>query len=46
MDHRKGNGVLLTQGLDVSSFLKDVPRIPKSVLEYEMTSNHFPKIPK
>ena len=26
-------GVLLAQGLDVSNFLKDVPRVPKSVLE-------------
>ena len=32
MDHRKGNGVLLIQGLDVSNFLKDVPS-PKSVSE-------------
>ena len=26
-------GVPLTQGLDVSNFLKDVPRVPKFVLE-------------
>ena len=39
-------GVPLARGLDVSNFLKDVPRVPKSVLEYEMTSNYFPNIPK
>ena len=39
-------GVPLARGLDVSNFLKDVPRVPKSVLEYEMTSNHFPNILK
>ena len=26
-------GVPLAQGLDISNFLKDVPRVPKSVLE-------------
>ena len=39
-------GVPLAQGLDVSKFLKNVPRVPKFVLEYETTSNHFPKILK
>ena len=39
-------GVLLAQGLKVSNFIKDVPRVPKSVLEWEMISNHFPNIPK
>ena len=39
-------GVPLAQGFDVSNFLKDVPKVPKSVLEYEMTSNYFPNIPK
>ena len=24
-------GVLLAQGLDVTNFLKDVPRVPKSI---------------
>ena len=40
----KKKGVPLAQGLDVSNFLKDVPRVPKFVSEYETTSNHFPKI--
>ena len=39
-------GVPLAQGLDVSNFLKDVPRVSKCVSEKGMTSNHFPKIPK
>ena len=38
-------GVPLAQGLDVSKFLKDVPRDPKSISEKRTTSNHFPKIP-
>ena len=28
---RRKIGVLLAQGLEVSNFLKDVPRVPKSV---------------
>ena len=43
---RKKIGVPLAQGLDVSNFLKDVPRVPKSVLEQGTTSNFFPNIPK
>ena len=39
-------GVHLAQGFDVSNFVKDVPRVPKSVLELRTTSNRFPKIPK
>ena len=31
MERKKG--ILLAQGLDVSNFLKDVPRVPKSVSE-------------
>ena len=38
--------VQLAQELDVSNFLKDVPRVSKSVSELGTTSNHFPKIPK
>ena len=38
--------VSLAQGLDVSNFLNDVPRIPKSISEYGVTFNHFPKISK
>ena len=34
-------GVSLVQELDVSNFLKDVPRIPKSILKWGPTSNHF-----
>ena len=37
-------GVLLAQGLEVSNFLKDVPRVPKSVSKRGTTSNHFLKI--
>ena len=39
-------GVPITRGLDVPNFLKDVPRVPKFVPEWRMTSNHFPKILK
>ena len=45
--------VLIAQGLDVTnflkdvpSFLKDVPRIPKFILRWGITCNHFIKIPK
>ena len=39
-------GVLLAQGLDVTNFLKDIPRVPKSILEQGSTFNYFLKIPK
>ena len=39
-------GVPLAQGLDVSNFLKNALRVPKSVSEYGTTSNYFPKILK
>ena len=39
-------GVLIAQGLDVSNFLKNVPRVPKFVSEKGTTFNHFPKILK
>ena len=38
--------VPLPQGFDVSNFLNDVPRVPKSISEQGTISNHFPKIPK
>ena len=39
-------GVPLAQGLYVSKFLKDVPRVPMFIPRWRMTSNHFPRIPK
>ena len=42
---RRKIGVLLAQGLDVSNFIKDIPRVTKFVSEYGTISNHFPKIP-
>ena len=38
--------VLLAQELDVSNFLKNVPRVPKSVSKLGTTSNQFSKILK
>ena len=43
---RRKISVLLAQGLDVSNFLEDVPRVSKCVSEWGTTSNHFPKIPQ
>ena len=34
------------QGLNIPNFLKDVPRVSKSISEYEMISNYFLKILK
>ena len=39
-------GVPLAQGSDVTNFLKDVPRVPKSVPMWGTTSNHFPMVSK
>ena len=39
-------GVLVARGLDVSNFLKDVHRIPKSTLEWGTIFNHFAKVLK
>ena len=45
--------VLITQGLDVSNFfkdvpnfVKDVPNVPKFVLRWGTTSNHFSRVSK
>ena len=38
--------VQLAQELDISNFLKDVPRVSKPVSELGTTFNLFPKIPK
>ena len=38
--------VSLAQELDVSNFLKNVPRVPKSVSKLGTTSNQFSKILK
>ena len=38
--------VILAQGLDVSNFLKDVPRVSMSVPRWGTTSNHFPRVCK
>ena len=38
-------GVPLAQGLDVSNFFKDVPKVLMSILGWEMTSNHFLRAP-
>ena len=38
--------VSIVRGLDVPNFLKDIPRIPKSILGWGRTSNHFLKVPK
>ena len=45
--------VLVAQGLDISNSFKDVPnfhnnvyRVPKSVLRWGMTFNHFLRVPK
>ena len=46
MNHERKMGVPLAQGFDVSNFLKDVLRVPKSISEEGMTFNHFPKILK
>ena len=43
---RREIGVPLAQGLDVSNFLKNVPRVPKFVLKLGTITNHFSKIPK
>ena len=31
---------------DVPNFIKDIPRVPKFVLRWGMTSNHFLRSPK
>ena len=33
--------VSIAQGLDVPNIFKDVPRMPKFVLMWEMTFNHY-----
>ena len=45
--------VLVAQGLnvpnfmnDVLNFVNDVPRVPKSVLRWRTTFNHFPRVSK
>ena len=34
-------GVPKAIGLDVPTFVKDVPKVPKCVLRYELAMNHF-----
>ena len=34
-------GVTVALGLDVPNFIKNVPRVPKYVPRWGMTSNHF-----
>ena len=38
---RKDIGVPIAQQSNIPNFLKDVPRVPKFVLRWGMTSNHF-----
>ena len=38
--------VLVAQGLDVPNFVKDVPRVSKSIMRWGTTSNHFSRVPK
>ena len=39
-------GVLVAQGLDVPNFLKDVLKVPKSILRWKTTFNHFLRVSK
>ena len=38
--------VPIAQGLDVPNFLKDVPRVPKSIYRWGMASNNFSMVLK
>ena len=38
--------VSIAQGLDVPNFLKDVPRVPRFVLIWGMTFNHYLRVLK